>query len=473
MKRVILWFRQDLRLADNSALDFACQAQQTEQVIPVFIWDPELEWGPQGAQKVWLHHSLQSLAEDLKAKGSRLILRQGDTEVVLSELIESFQADTVVWNRCYEPAVIARDKSIKAKLKDQGVAAHSFNGSLLFEPWEVKTQGGGPYKVFTPFWKNCLAQDRPFERFPEPEHLPAVVSQGESETLEDLKLLPAVNWHTEIEKFWQVGEAAAHDKLSHFLSRDVSDYHDQRNTPSVDGTSLLSPHLHFGELSPRQVWHAAQNYPSTEGCRVFLSEIGWREFAYHIMYHFPHTVTQPMDARFEAFPWKPDNGELALWQKGQTGYPIVDAGMRQLWETGWMHNRVRMIVASFLTKDLLLPWQLGAQWFWDTLVDADLASNSMGWQWAAGSGADAAPFFRIFNPVSQGEKFDKEGRYVRRWVPEIAQLPNKYLHKPWEAPPLTLLEAGIVLGRDYPEPVVNHKVAREDALAAFASIKKK
>ncbi len=470
MERVIMWFRQDLRLADNPALDFARQA---ERVLPVFIWDPDLAWGPQGAQKVWLHHSLQSLADALKAKGSRLILRQGATEKVLNDLVAEFEADTVVWNRCYEPAVIARDKDIKANLQARGLGAHSFNGSLLFEPWQVKTLSGGPYKVFTPFWKNCLAQDRAFDMTPEPRELPAVATTYASDSLEDLALLPTINWHTEIEKFWQVGEAAAQDKLDHFLQQEVPDYHDQRNTPSVYGTSLLSPHLHFGELSPRQVWHAAQQHPGSEGRRVFLSEIGWREFAYHIMYHFPHTVEKSMDERFEAFPWKPDGGELARWQKGQTGYPIVDAGMRQLYETGWMHNRVRMIVASFLTKDLLLPWQSGARWFWDTLVDADLASNSLGWQWAAGSGADAAPFFRIFNPVSQGEKFDKEGRYVRRWVPEIAQLPNKYLHKPWEAPPLTLLEAGVTLGRDYPEPIVNHKKAREDALAAFASIKKK
>lgn len=470
MDCVIMWFRQDLRLVDNPALDFA---QQAKRVIPVFIWDPELEWSPQGAQKVWLHHSLQSLADCLKAKGSRLILRQGPTEKVLAELIIELQADTVVWNRCYEPAVIARDKEMKAKLKMQGIGVHSFNGSLLFEPWEVKTLSGGPYKVFTPFWKNCLAQDRAFDMASEPCELPAVATRYPSNTLEELDLLPKISWHTEIEAFWQVGEEAAHDKLEHFLQQAVSAYHEQRNTPSVDGTSLLSPHLHFGEISPRQVWHMAQQHPSSEGRRVFLSEIGWREFAYHIMYHFPHTVKQSMDARFDRFPWKPDNGELALWQKGQTGYPIVDAGMRQLWETGWMHNRVRMIVASFLTKDLLLPWQSGTQWFWETLVDADLASNSLGWQWAAGSGADAAPFFRIFNPISQGEKFDKEGRYVRRWVPEIAQLPNKYLHKPWEAPPLILREAGIVLGRDYPEPVVNHKMAREDALAAFGSIKKK
>lgn len=463
-----MWFRQDLRLADNPALD---HARQAAHVLPVFIWDPELPWAPGGAQKVWLHHSLNALAEAIKAKGSRLILRKGKTQDVLEELVQEFNADTVVWNRCYEPAVIARDKQIKTKLQET-LKAISFNGSLLFEPWEVKTQQGGPYKVFTPFWRNCLNQERHFDENPEPRELPAVATQYSSLDIESLELLPTqLDWHQSIESFWDIGEAAAHDKLKSFLETQVDDYQDQRDLPAVYGTSLLSPHLHFGELSPRQVWNVAQHCAATEGRRVFLSEIGWREFAYHVMYHFPETTEKSMDSRFQEFPWKPDSGELARWQKGQTGYPIVDAGMRQLWETGWMHNRVRMIVASFLCKDLLLPWQEGARWFWDTLVDADLASNSLNWQWAAGSGADAAPFFRIFNPISQGEKFDKTGRYVRRWVPEIAQLPNKYLHKPWEAPELTLREANVTLGKTYPKPIVNHKDAREDALTAFESIK--
>lgn len=468
MQRAMLWFRQDLRLADNPALD---HARQAERLIPVFIWDPEQAWASGGAQQVWLHHSLQALSEALKAKGSRLIIRMGPTTETLKALIEECQVDSVFWNRCYEPASIARDTQIKSELQAQGLNVKSFNSHLLFEPWEIKTQGGGPYKVFTPFWKNCLSQERDFALAPEPRELPAVATQYASESLETLKLLPSLGWDSGITEFWQVGEQAALDKLQDFLAQQVKAYHEKRDLPAIQGTSLLSPHLHFGELSPRQVWQAAQNCPTSEGKRVFLSEIGWREFAYHVLFHFPETVEKSMDERFEHFPWKPDNGELQAWQKGLTGYPIVDAGMRQLWQTGWMHNRVRMIVASFLTKDLLLPWQRGADWFWDTLVDADLASNSLGWQWAAGSGADAAPFFRIFNPVSQGEKFDKEGRYVRQWVPEVAALPNKYLHRPWEAPPLTLLEAGITLGETYPEPIVNHKQAREDALAAFESIK--
>ncbi len=467
MERAVVWFRQDLRLADNPALD---AAREAERIIPIYIYDENMFTG--SAHKVWLHHSLKSLQANLQEKGSRLIIRSGDSAAVLRGFIEEVNADVVFWNRVYEPEAIERDKDLKADFKDAGLHVKSFKGSLLFEPWEVETKSGGPYKVFTPFWKNCLSQDREYTACPEPRELPAVATQYASENIEELQLLPDIPWHKGIEAFWEMGETAAQKKLDTFLSDQVDDYKDRRNTPAVYGTSLLSPHLHFGEISPKQVWLAAQKQSATEGRRVYLSEIGWREFAYHILYHFPETAEKPMDKRFENFPWDNDQKALKAWQKGQTGYPIVDAGMRQLWETGWMHNRVRMIVASFLTKDLLLPWQEGAAWFWDTLVDGDLASNSMGWQWAAGSGADAAPFFRIFNPISQGERFDKDGRYVRRWVPEIAQLPNKYLHKPWEAPPLVLMEADVELGKTYPEPLVDHKEARKAALEAFDTIKK-
>ncbi|MGV3524631.1 MAG: cryptochrome/photolyase family protein [Candidatus Sericytochromatia bacterium] len=471
MPPVIVWFRQDLRLHDNPALQAACAAGR---VIPVYILDPATAPLLGGASRVWLHFSLQSLAAQLEALGSRLILRRGSAQAVLDGLVAETQAKGVFWNRCYEPEVIARDTQIKQALSQRGVQAESHKGSLLFEPWEIKTQTGGPYRVFTPFWKACLKQARDFQPLPAPAALPAVLDCA-SDSLDDWALLPQISWDDGIRQFWglesQAGENAAQQALQGFLTQNVADYAERRNLPAQDGTSRLSPYLHFGEISPTQIWAAAQRVSAGEGRRVFLSEIGWREFAYHILYHYPETVAAPMDARFQAFPWATDPAGLRAWQRGLTGYPIVDAGMRQLWATGWMHNRVRMIVASFLTKDLLIHWREGADWFWDTLVDADLASNSMGWQWTAGSGADAAPFFRIFNPITQGQKFDPEGRYLREWLPELTRLPDKWLHQPWAASDKTLAEAGVRLGHDYPLPIVDHAAARERALTAFAQIK--
>ncbi|MEO1237096.1 MAG: deoxyribodipyrimidine photo-lyase [Planctomycetota bacterium] len=478
----IVWFRQDLRLADNPALSAA--ADRGGPVIPVYVWAPDEEgdWAPGGAQRWWLHHSLKSLADSLESLGSRLILREGPTRDALDDLVTKTGADAVYWNRRYEPAVMERDKSIKSWLRnDRGVTANSFNSNLLFEPWQVQTQSGGPYKVYTPFWRMTQKMPEPDAPIAAPDKLTAPDSWPQSAKLDTLGLEPTRGWKDGLAAVWTPGEAEVRKRLDAFLDGPITDYQDERNFPDREGTSRLSPHLHHGEIGPRQAYQAARRY-MTDGRRnlskddkkqveTFIKEIYWREFAYHVLYHYPDTPHEPLQEKFSKFPWEQDADQLKRWQKGQTGYPIVDAGMRQLYATGWMHNRVRMIVASFLVKDLLISWEEGAAWFWDTLVDADLASNTLGWQWAGGCGADAAPYFRIFNPVLQGEKFDKDGGYVREWVPEIAELPNKWLHRPWEASESVLKQAGVVLGKTYPEPVVDHKQARESALSALGAIK--
>lgn len=467
--RALIWFRQDLRLADNPALRAVLDA---EVLLPLYIDDPEPQWQPGGAAKVWLHHSLKALESALKQRDSGLRFSRGPALKRLKQWITAYDIDTVVWNRVYEPALIERDTEIKATLKELGLKVMSFNAALLFEPWEIESKSGGPYQVFTPFWRRCQVQDVP-DVLPKARKLPPLPRSSESVPqleLSELEFLPSIDWHQGIEQAWEIGENAAQRKLKDFLAAQVQEYHQSRDIPSESGTSLLSPHLHWGEISPRQIWHAARELASSEGKRVFLSEIGWREFAYHVLYHFPKTPTQPLREKYQDFPWESDAAALKRWQRGQTGYPIVDAGMRQLWETGWMHNRVRMIVASFLTKHLLIHWCEGAQWFWDTLVDADLASNTLGWQWAGGCGADAAPYFRIFNPMTQSEKFDPQGEYLRRWVPELAKLPNKWIHKPWQSPEKIREEVGFELGRDYPEPLVDHQEARQRALAALKQL---
>lgn len=470
---ILIWYRQDLRTAGHPALHAA--AQTACPILPVYIWAPEEEgpWAAGGASKVWLHESLARLDDALGALGSRLVFRYGPALEALAALIEETNAGAVYWNRRYEPAARARDASVKQELGKRGVDAKSFNGSLLFEPWEVETQQGGPYKVFTPFWKACQKQAEPPAPVPAPEKLAAPTKRPYSLKLDDLRLRPGIPWDKGIRRTWTPGEEAAHDRLQGFAREAAAAYDGGHDRPDQDGTSRLSPHLHFGELSPHQVWHTImQATEPGKGAVKFLSEVGWREFAHHLLYHFPETPVEPLRPEFRAFPWRKDPRSLEAWQQGKTGYPMVDAGMRQLWETGWMHNRVRMLAASFLTKHLLIPWQEGARWFWDTLVDADLANNTLGWQWTAGCGADAAPYFRIFNPFSQGEKFDPQGDYVRRYVPELAGLPNRWLHRPWDAPVQVLRDAGVRLGETYPEPVVDHFAARDRALAAYETIKK-
>jgi deoxyribodipyrimidine photo-lyase len=474
----LVWLRLDLRLADNPALEAA--AKGGGAVIPVFIWSPaeEGEWPPGGASKWWLHRSLAALDARLRKLGSRLVSRRGPALDTLRALAKETGAGAVFWNRRYEPAVIARDAKVKESLLSDGLVVENFDAALLHEPWTIQNQSGKPFQVFTPFWKHCLAQPDPAGPLPTPKHLPAPAKWPQSVPLDELELEPKINWAVGMCASWRPGEAGAVASLSRFLARAFDDYSVQRNRPDVAGTSRLSPHLHFGEISPRQVWHGLRRLAAKRGLPVgkwrgsqFLAEVGWREFAHHLLFHFPHTPIEPLRANFKKFPWREDAARLRAWQKGRTGYPMVDAGMRELWATGWMHNRVRMIAASFLVKDLLLSWQEGARWFWDTLVDADLAQNTLGWQWTAGCGADAAPYFRVFNPITQGEKFDPRGDYVRRWCPELAKLPVEWIHRPHQAPPQILHAAGVEPDGTYPQPIVIHAVAREVALEAFARIK--
>ncbi|CAN5512730.1 deoxyribodipyrimidine photo-lyase [soil metagenome] len=516
----LFWFRQDLRLADNPGLLAAIKwaKEKKGDLILVYIWAPDEEgaWPPGGATKVWLHQSLEALSEDIKKLGSRLIIVEAGKDKgkghpsslnVLQTLASKFEAGAVFWNRRYEPSAIERDKVVKATLKAAGLVVETFNGALLIEPWQVATKEGKPYQVFTPYWRTCLGQiqvdlEPPLEapkKFPSSKvtseksatgkTTPAKSSADKSaseeieklefeSTLSDLNLLPDINWEKGIIEAWMPGERGALKQLDKFLNDGLDDYSEMRNRPDIEGVSRLSPHLHFGEISPRSLWFIVKekaahfkNEKSKAAALFYLREVGWREFSHHLLYYFPQTPTEPLRGDFKLFPWEKNPEALKAWQKGLTGYPIVDAGMRELWHTGIMHNRVRMIVASFLVKHLRLPWLAGAKWFWDTLVDADLAQNTMGWQWSAGCGADAAPYFRVFNPILQGEKFDTDGAYVRKWVPELAKMKSKYIHKPWEAPPLELMAAGVTLGENYPLPIVEHGEARNLALAAFQKLK--
>lgn len=470
----LIWFRQDLRIADNPALRAACST--CDSLVCLFIDDPEQQTLSQlgAASSVWLHHSLNDLNNTLQSRGSELLFAQGDSERVLEQAIEHFGVTRLFWNRCYDPVSIKRDKKIKTRFAEQ--LPESFNALLNAEPWESLKADGTPYRVYTPFWR-MRARDLPGAKpLSAPRTIPSVPKRNKAKqlstvSLNSLGLLPERDWHVGMMSHWKVGEDAAKASLKRFLKSAVNDYDDARNIPSQAGTSRMSPHLHFGEISPRQILHqlnkGADNLSGLNtGEETFAKEIIWREFAYSLLFHFPHTISKPLDKRFDHFPWeKRYTKTLRAWQQGQTGVPIVDAGMRELYATGWMHNRVRMIVASYLIKNLLIPWQKGEQWFRDTLVDADLASNAMGWQWAAGSGADAAPYFRVFNPVLQGEKFDRAGDYVRRWVPEIASVPDKFIHKPWEMDDVA--RSAI----DYPAPLVDLKSSRQRALAAFDTIK--
>ena len=480
MTASLVWFRQDLRLQDNPAL--AAALARGGAVVPVYVWDEagEGDWPAGAASRWWLHHSLAALDASLRARGSRLIVARGESGAILRQLAQGCGATAIYWNRRSEPAAIARDSALKLALRGEGREARSFNAALLYEPAAVQNKAGGPFQVFTPFWRHCLTL--PVE---EPVRLPggllpAPARWPASLPLAELALSPTIPWDAGLAQRWQPGEEAAADKLRRFLAGAVEAYAERRDFPAQDeATSALSPHLHFGEVGPRQLWAAVRGlsresgvFPSSRGAQVFLAEVGWREFAHHLLYHFPRTPSAPLREEFARFPWRQDPAQLRAWQQGRTGYPIVDAGLRQLWHTGGMHNRVRMIVASFLVKHLRLSWQEGAAWFWDTLVDADLAANTLGWQWAAGCGADAAPYFRIFNPILQGRKFDPDGAYIRRWVPELARLPREYLAAPWEAPATVLVAAGIRLGEHYPAPIVEHGAARAGALAALASLRK-
>ncbi|MFP4068597.1 MAG: cryptochrome/photolyase family protein [Opitutales bacterium] len=469
----ILWFRKDLRLSDNPALAAAVRAGAP--VIPLFVWSPEEagDWAPGAASKWWLHQALKVLGEQLDELGGKLVLRRGQSLAELRAVIEKSGAARVFWNRRYEKPLREIDAQVKRALREDGIEVDSFNGSLLDEPHTVATGSGQPYKVYTPYWKKVKDRkvDSPVEANPRellfPDHYP------QSAALDSLGLLPEKQWQRKFHSHWEVGEAAARERLDEFLDGRVDAYGTDRDRPDLVGTSMLSPYLHWGHISPRQVMRALAERTDlrAKGPQTFAKEIYWREFAYHVLYHYPDTPDRPLQEKYADFPWKADAAALEAWRRGRTGYPIVDAGMRQLYEVGWMHNRVRMIVSSLLVKHLLQSWSEGARWFWDTLVDADLASNTLGWQWSGGCGADAAPYFRIFNPMTQGKKFDPDGEYVRRWVPELRKLPGEYIHEPWEAPAEVLRRAGITLGEDYPEPIIDHKEGRERALAAFDAVK--
>lgn len=473
---VVVWFRRDLRLHDNPAL--AAAAGSGRPVVPLFVLDEESPGVRPlgGASRWWLHQSLRALAGDLAGPGLSLCLRRGPAADVLRTFVRETGAGRVVWNRCYEPASVARDTKIETTLHASGVEAESYAGSLLSEPGEILTGQETPYKVFTPFWRQLWE----LCRVPQPSMVPKRLASGpavESDRLDDWGLQPtAPDWAGGLRDIWEVGEAAARRRLADFIEDGVERYGIDRDRPDLEGSSRLSPHLHWGEIGPRQVWRAAAplieaGAPAAAGAEALLRELAWRDFNHHLLFHFPNMETENWRPAFDRFPWRDDPRALAAWREGRTGYPIVDAGMRELWHTGWMHNRVRMIAASFLTKDLLIHWRHGEAWFRDTLVDADLANNVANWQWVAGSGADAQPFFRIFNPVRQAGKFDPAGAYVRRWVPEISRLPNRWLHQPWEAPPNALGEAGIELGRDYPLPMVDHALARQRALRAYRHLR--
>lgn len=471
----IFWIRNDLRLSDQPALTAAAEAGRT--VVPVFIWSPDEDgdWPAGGARKWWLHHSLTAFAESLDERGVSLVIRKGPVIDALETLVEEAGAKRVSFNAHFEPAIRNRDREVKKALEANEIEVKVFNASLLHHPEAVETGSGGPYRVFTPFWKALRKQVTIDEPLPAADIQP-FDGDLDSHSIDDLELLPRISWDEGFYDAWSPGEKSVRGRLGAFLKNGLADYGEKRNRPDVDGTSRFSPYLHHGEISPRSVYHAVEKYvddhpEASDGAETFLAEIGWREFGHHVLYHFPDTPHQPLHDKFQKMPWRSDDDELEAWQRGKTGYPIVDAGMRQLWATGWMHNRVRMIVGSFLTKDLLQSWQNGADWFWDTLVDADLAANTLGWQWVGGCGADAAPYFRVFNPMTQGEKFDPDGDYIREWVPEIAKLPNQYLNQPWEAPPMVLEDVGVTLGDTYPKPIVDHSEARKAALAALEKTK--
>jgi len=461
----IVWFRNDLRLADNPAVLAALGSGRA--VVPAYILDTETHGvrAPGAASSWWLHHSLAALDRSLRQLGSRLILRRGPAAKTIEQLAVDCDASAVYWSQSYDQASRERDLKVKEALVRRGVTAEGLKGSLLFEPGDVRTATGAPFKVFTPFWRACRALPSPSAPLPAPKVLPAPAEWPAGDALTDWNLLPSKpDWSGGLRDAWTPGESAAAKRLAAFLDEALPRYRQERDMPAVGATSRLSPHLAFGEISPRQIWRAANARGASAATEKFLAEVGWREFSYNLVYHFGDLAKKNFRPEFDGFPWLDDERTLGAWQRGRTGYPIVDAGLRELWTTGWMHNRVRMIVASFLTKDLMIDWRAGERWFWDTLVDADPANNAMGWQWVAGCGADAAPYFRVFNPVLQGEKFDPRGDYVRRWVPELAELPPETIHRPWTA--------GMLLTtRTYPAPIVDHAAARTRALAAFKKLR--
>jgi deoxyribodipyrimidine photo-lyase len=466
---VILWFRNDLRLADQSAVHEA--ANSGAKVIALFILDQSVPWAPGAAALWWLHHSLSALAQSLAERDCPLILRRGDSASILGDIVRQTGARAVYTGGSAEPTARAIDRAVAESLRKLDCTFHRLRTTTLFHPDSIKTKTGGAYSVYTPFANACLALGGPKDLLAAPKSIPAG-PHLQSDRLADWKLLPVKpDWAERFSEIWTPGEAAALDQAKHFVTKRLDHYLAARDRPADDGTSMLSPHLHFGEISAPTVWQLAHRQPASKGRDMLVRELIWREFSHNLLWHHPQLPDEPLREEFAKFPWRHDKAGLRAWQKGLTGVPIVDAGMRQLWRFGWMHNRVRMIVASFLVKHLLIPWQDGEAWFWDTLVDGDLANNATNWQWVAGCGADAAPYFRIFNPVLQGKKFDPDGAYVRHHVPELAKLESRYIHAPWEASSQSLKAAKVVLGETYPAPIVDLREGRERALAGFSQIR--
>ncbi len=464
----VLWFRQDLRLSDNPAL---LAAVSNGVVIPVYILDDHNSAAHKigAAGRCWLHYSLIALNLSLNRQ---LLVYSGDPEKILNEIMKKYNANAINWNRCYEPWAMERDRKIKHNLSNQGISVNSFNGSLLWEPWEALKKDKSPYRVFTPFYYNaCLQNPEPRIPLDKPKQIDYLFKEPQSISgaIEALKLLPGHTWGTEMISHWSIGEQEAQKKLKKFISELGGAYKAGRDFPSKNSVSRLSPHLHFGEVSPNQVWYAA-NGLDNNNVECFKRQIAWREFSYNLLYHNQQMPETNLQSKFNRFRWKNDEKIFNLWKKGKTGIPLIDAGMRELWQTGYIHNRVRMLVGSFLVKNLLIDWRYGERWFWDCLVDADLANNVVSWQWVAGTGTDAAPYYRIFNPITQGQKFDGAGVYTRKYVPELKNLPDKYLFNPSEAPRDILENAGVELGINYPFPIIDIKLSRELALKIFKSL---
>ena len=480
----IVWFHRDLRLTDHPALHRA--ASRHARIVPVYIHAPseEAPWAPGAASRWWLHHSLEAFQQSLTARGSRLIIvRSDDSLTALRSLVQQTRADAVYWNRRYEPTLAARDRTIEAALRGDGTHVDHSPSALLIEPALLQKADGTPYQVFTPFWRALRMREPPPAPLAIPASLGAPASCPKTQPIEALQLLPRVRWDAGLEDAWQPGEAHARARLRRFCETGLADYEHGRDWPGRDGISRISPHLHFGELSPGQIWHevtaaANRGAASEDAQESYLRQIGWREFAHYTLHHWPHTPLEPLQPKFSRYPWRHNYDELLRdWQRGRTGYPMIDAGMRELWTTGWMHNRARMLTASFLVKNCRIPWQEGARWFWDTLVDASLANNTLGWQWTAGCGTDAAPYFRIFSPIRQGEQFDSDGAYVRRWIPELATIPNRALHKPWTASPSLALfkthaaSTSTSTKAEYPEPRIDFATSRQEALAGWQELR--
>ena len=467
MKKVIHWFRQDLRLSDNPAL---LKASNQALALPIYILDDHLSQKALGsASRFWLYYSLKALNLSLDKK---LCLYKGNPLDILKHLIKTHNIKEVYWNHCYEPWQIKRDSKIKKELLLLGIKVQTESAFLLWEPYKIQKKDGTPFKVFTPFYKKALDANTPRAPLNKPKSLNLYYDSSSQIKIEGLKALAPPFWSHKLKKHWEIGEAGAKKKLAQFLKTGIPFYKEGRGFPAKPYVSKLSPHLHFGEISPNQIWHKIKSIGGNPNTACFHSELGWREFSYNQLYYNHDLSHKNLQSKFDHFPWKKNKLYLKAWQKGRTGVPMVDAGMRELWETGAMHNRARMITGSFLAKNLLLDWREGEQWFWDCLVDADLANNSAGWQWTAGCGYDPAPYFRVFNPVIQGQKFDPEGVYIRRFIPELKNLSNRYIFSPWEAPQSVLKKAGVKLGESYPHPIVDLKESRNLALQAFQSLQK-